>query len=176
MITGFAESHGTAGDSHNNADGLSFPPWTMAVKLRIGGKKMSWHWKHPHMHVCSASWHCDKRVYVCECVSQCEIMWETVKKEQARTPSEAEYRASPCSPPYALAFLTSSLILPLFIFSRSASLLRQTHFHSSRIHSFPPLSFVWTPKLKSKASSGSSGNSVERWRKAKRNSVDQHLR
>lgn len=39
MITGFAESHGTAGDSHNNADGLSFPPWTMAVKLRIGGKK-----------------------------------------------------------------------------------------------------------------------------------------
>lgn len=69
------------------------------------------------MHVCSAFWHCSESVHVCVCVRA----WEAVKKERG-LPSEAEFRASPSFPPTLPRILSDSL----FIFTRSASLLRQT--------------------------------------------------
>lgn len=169
MITGSAESQGTAGDSNTNADSLSFPPWTMAVTLRMGG--MSWHWKHRLTYVCSASLHCNESVYVYECVCRCEILWETVKNKQARTPSEAEYRASPSTPPSHTLSDSSSFHLQSLLFPTAAN-ARPISIHHAFIHFLSSHLSV----LQSKASSGSAGNSVERWRKAKRNSVDQHLR
>lgn len=121
MITGSAESHSTAGDSRTNADGLSFPPWTMAVTLRMGGKNelalkalsyarllcfLALQWEHIHLWVCVP-------------------VWNNVadSKKWAR---EDSLRSRNRGSPSTLPFLTSSLILPLFIFSRSTSLLRQT--------------------------------------------------
>ncbi len=114
------------------------------------GGRMSWHWKHRLTYVCSASLHCNESVYVYACVCRCEIMWETVKHKQARTPSEAEYRASPSAPPPPPPSFSHPLWF-FFLFSSSVAPLpycgkRSSHFHSSCIHSFPPLSFVCTPK------------------------------
>ncbi len=171
MITGSAESHGTAGDSRTNADGLSFPPWTMAVTLRMGGKNELALKASSYARLLSflaLQW---ERIRLWVCVP----VWNNVgdsKKRASEDSLRSRIPGIPLRPPLSHILSDSSSFHLQSLRFPTAANARPISIHHAFIHFLRSHSSV----LQSKPSSGSAGNSVERWRKAKRNSVDQHLR
>lgn len=120
--------------------------------------RMSWHGKHPHTHVCSASWHCNESVYVYECVCRCEIMWETLKKRASEDSLRSRIPGIPLRPPRSHIFSDfSSFHLQSLHFPTAAN-ARPISIHHAFIHFLRSHSSV----LQSMASAGSAGNGVER--------------
>lgn len=100
-----------------NADGLSFPPWTIAHHTQNGRKEWAGSEIFP-AHTSALLLGIAMSVYTSTSV------WNRVGDSKEGGLPQKQNTGLP--PPFFPSFLASSLILPLFIFSRSASLLRQT--------------------------------------------------
>lgn len=116
----------------------------MAVTLRMGGKNELALKASSYARLLSflaLQW---ERIRLWVCVPVWNNVGDSKKTSKRGLPQKQNTGhpppPSPCSQPLWF-FLFSSSVTPLPYCSK-----RSSHFHSSRIHSFPPLSFVCTPK------------------------------
>lgn len=111
MTSGSPES-----TSQTNADGLPFPPWTIACHTQNGRKKWAGAEIIP---ACTSA----SLLGIAMTVYTSTSVWNIVGDGKEGGLPQKQNTGLP--PPFFPSFLASSLIHPLFIFSRSTSLLRQ---------------------------------------------------